>query len=218
MVTSLTVLEFKRRSRRNSSPASGFCFDGSTRDGCRIEGGKLTADPAPRFDSPPVTSTLRSWWPATATTCSSGSGKDPGSPPCGCCTSVGPPGAPHGFRPSDSVLWTRPPDPYILPWQQVDKGAIRFVLSGANIMCPGLTSPGAKMTPCPKGSVVVSSSTVFLCQRKRNRRPSSLVFLFFLFFAGHHGGRQATRAGHRCLRPVHGGNVSLLERAIDATL
>lgn len=44
--------------------------------------------------------------------------------------------------------------PYILPWQQVDKGAIRFVLSGANIMCPGLTSPGAKMTPCPKGSVV----------------------------------------------------------------
>ncbi len=28
---------------------------------------------------------------------------------------------------------------------QVDKGAIKFVLSGANIMCPGLTSPGAKM-------------------------------------------------------------------------
>ncbi|XP_064608783.1 malignant T-cell-amplified sequence 1 homolog [Liolophura sinensis] len=36
--------------------------------------------------------------------------------------------------------------PFILPWMQVDKGAIRFVLSGANIMCPGLTSPGAKMT------------------------------------------------------------------------
>lgn len=47
-------------------------------------------------------------------------------------------------------------DPYILPWQQVDKGAIKFVLSGANIMCPGLTSPGAKMTPAPKGTVVVS--------------------------------------------------------------
>nr|SVE93310.1 EOG090X0FDS [Moina brachiata] len=44
--------------------------------------------------------------------------------------------------------------PYILPWLQVDKGAIKFVLSGANIMCPGLTSPGAKMTPCPKGTVV----------------------------------------------------------------
>ncbi|KAJ9590237.1 hypothetical protein L9F63_016624, partial [Diploptera punctata] len=37
--------------------------------------------------------------------------------------------------------------PFFLPWEQVDKGAIRFVLSGANIMCPGLTSPGAKMTP-----------------------------------------------------------------------
>lgn len=47
-------------------------------------------------------------------------------------------------------------DPYVLPWLQVDKGAIKFVLSGANIMCPGLTSPGAKMTPCPKGAVVVS--------------------------------------------------------------
>nr|XP_022326585.1 malignant T-cell-amplified sequence 1 homolog [Crassostrea virginica] len=36
--------------------------------------------------------------------------------------------------------------PFMLPRMQVDKGAIRFVLSGANIMCPGLTSPGAKMT------------------------------------------------------------------------
>lgn len=26
---------------------------------------------------------------------------------------------------------------------RVDQGAIKFVLSGANIMCPGLTSPGA---------------------------------------------------------------------------
>lgn len=38
--------------------------------------------------------------------------------------------------------------------QQVDKGAIRFVLSGANIMCPGLTSPGARMTTVDKGQVV----------------------------------------------------------------
>ncbi|EGC30209.1 hypothetical protein DICPUDRAFT_99608 [Dictyostelium purpureum] len=35
--------------------------------------------------------------------------------------------------------------PDILPHVQVDKGAIRFVLQGANIMCKGLTSPGAKM-------------------------------------------------------------------------
>lgn len=33
-------------------------------------------------------------------------------------------------------------DPFICPHQQVDKGAIKFILSGAHIMCPGLTSPG----------------------------------------------------------------------------
>lgn len=44
--------------------------------------------------------------------------------------------------------------PFFLPMEQVDKGAIRFVLSGANIMCPGLTSPGASMTPVNKGEVV----------------------------------------------------------------
>jgi PUA domain protein len=42
----------------------------------------------------------------------------------------------------------------IIP-QQVDKGAIKFVLSGANIMAPGLTSPGGKMTACDKNQVVV---------------------------------------------------------------
>eukprot|EP00729_Bicosta_minor_P005720 gene5720-11215_t len=36
--------------------------------------------------------------------------------------------------------------PNLLSVQKVDKGAIRFVLSGANIMCPGLTSPGGKLT------------------------------------------------------------------------
>ncbi|GBP77358.1 Malignant T-cell-amplified sequence 1 homolog [Eumeta japonica] len=44
--------------------------------------------------------------------------------------------------------------PFFLPMQQVDKGAIRFVLSGANIMCPGLTSPGARMSEVGKGQVV----------------------------------------------------------------
>uniref|UniRef100_A0A3Q2PSQ7 MCTS1 re-initiation and release factor n=1 Tax=Fundulus heteroclitus TaxID=8078 RepID=A0A3Q2PSQ7_FUNHE len=46
--------------------------------------------------------------------------------------------------------------PFILPHQQVDKGAIKFVLSGANIMCPGLTSPGAKLYPSDADTVVVS--------------------------------------------------------------
>ncbi|KAJ3123422.1 Malignant T-cell-amplified sequence 1-A [Nowakowskiella sp. JEL0407] len=44
----------------------------------------------------------------------------------------------------------------MLPRLQVDKGAIKFVLQGANIMCPGLTSPGAKLPDhcVPKGAIV----------------------------------------------------------------
>lgn len=33
--------------------------------------------------------------------------------------------------------------PDMMPKLRCDQGAIKFVLSGANIMCPGLTSPGA---------------------------------------------------------------------------
>jgi predicted RNA-binding protein (TIGR00451 family) len=35
--------------------------------------------------------------------------------------------------------------PDMMPKLRTDAGAIKFVLSGANIMCPGLTSPGATM-------------------------------------------------------------------------
>ena len=35
--------------------------------------------------------------------------------------------------------------PDIMPKLRVDRGAIKFVLSGANVMCPGLTSPGAEI-------------------------------------------------------------------------
>ena len=52
-------------------------------------------------------------------------------------------------------------DPNMLPLLQVDKGAIKFILSGANIMCPGLTSPGARMdTPVEERKVVVSSHSL----------------------------------------------------------
>jgi len=44
--------------------------------------------------------------------------------------------------------------PFLLPQMQADKGAIRFILSGANIMCPGVTSPGGKMTNVPEDTVV----------------------------------------------------------------
>ncbi|OQV25197.1 Malignant T-cell-amplified sequence 1 [Hypsibius exemplaris] len=45
--------------------------------------------------------------------------------------------------------------PFILPWMQVDKGAIKFVLSGANVMCPGMTSPGGKMSVVAKDTPVL---------------------------------------------------------------
>ncbi|CAI4410221.1 CQS_1a_G0013460.mRNA.1.CDS.1 [Saccharomyces cerevisiae] len=48
--------------------------------------------------------------------------------------------------------------PEAYPTVQVDRGAIKFVLSGANIMCPGLTSAGANLPPVPgyeKGTIVV---------------------------------------------------------------
>ncbi|CCH41580.1 Translation machinery-associated protein 20 [Wickerhamomyces ciferrii] len=39
--------------------------------------------------------------------------------------------------------------PSAFPSVKVDRGAIKFVLSGANIMCPGLTSPGADLPEAP---------------------------------------------------------------------
>jgi PUA domain protein len=35
--------------------------------------------------------------------------------------------------------------PFMLPRMQVDRGAVKFIMSGAHIMCPGLTSEGGKM-------------------------------------------------------------------------
>jgi PUA domain protein len=36
---------------------------------------------------------------------------------------------------------------------QVDKGGIKFILNGANVMAPGLTSPGGKMDDVPENTV-----------------------------------------------------------------
>jgi malignant T-cell-amplified sequence len=38
-------------------------------------------------------------------------------------------------------------DPFILPKVGVDRGAIRFLLAGAHMMCPGLTSAGGWLPP-----------------------------------------------------------------------
>lgn len=39
--------------------------------------------------------------------------------------------------------------PHAFPSVKVDRGAIKFVLSGANVMCPGLTSKGAQLPEAP---------------------------------------------------------------------
>ncbi|XP_075250742.1 malignant T-cell-amplified sequence 2-like [Convolutriloba macropyga] len=44
--------------------------------------------------------------------------------------------------------------PCILTHQQVDKGAIPFVLSGADVMCPGLTSAGGSLADTKIDDVV----------------------------------------------------------------
>jgi malignant T-cell-amplified sequence len=38
-------------------------------------------------------------------------------------------------------------DPFVLPAVGVDRGAIRFLLQGAHMMCPGMTSKGGYLPP-----------------------------------------------------------------------
>ena len=38
-------------------------------------------------------------------------------------------------------------DRFILPTVKVDRGAIRFLLAGAHMMCPGFTSAGGSLPP-----------------------------------------------------------------------
>lgn len=56
--------------------------------------------------------------------------------------------------PSLRLVHRLPKDAF--PWVQVDSGAIKFILGGANIMCPGLTSAGADIPQSyEKGQTVV---------------------------------------------------------------
>lgn len=55
--------------------------------------------------------------------------------------------------------------PECFPRVQVDRGAIKFVLSGANIMCPGLTSPGAKL---PEENLPVDTLVTVYAEGKEN--------------------------------------------------
>ncbi|KAE8675412.1 Malignant T-cell-amplified sequence 1 [Hibiscus syriacus] len=50
--------------------------------------------------------------------------------------------------------------PNIMKKFQVDRGAIKFVLAGANIMCPGLTSPGGKQHALAIGFTKMSAKDI----------------------------------------------------------
>lgn len=49
-------------------------------------------------------------------------------------------------------------DPFLLPKVGVDRGAIRFLLAGAHMMCPGLTSAGGYLPPAE--SEILANSLV----------------------------------------------------------
>ncbi|KAI9184537.1 translation machinery-associated protein 20 [Blastocladiella emersonii ATCC 22665] len=51
--------------------------------------------------------------------------------------------------------------PFIMPALQVDRGAIKFILSSAHIMCPGLTSAGAWMPADSEGLPAESPVAIF---------------------------------------------------------
>lgn len=59
----------------------------------------------------------------------------------------------------------------MLPRLQVDRGAIKFVLSGANIMCPGLTSKGARMDE----DLPVNSVVAIMAEGKENALAIGLL-------------------------------------------
>ncbi|ORZ34048.1 hypothetical protein BCR44DRAFT_34637 [Catenaria anguillulae PL171] len=51
--------------------------------------------------------------------------------------------------------------PFMMPYLQVDRGAIKFILSSAHIMCPGLTSAGAWMPPAGEGLPTETPVAIF---------------------------------------------------------
>lgn len=55
--------------------------------------------------------------------------------------------------------------PECFPSVQVDRGAIKFVLAGANIMCPGLTSAGAKL---PEENMEEGTIVTIYAEGKKN--------------------------------------------------
>lgn len=56
----------------------------------------------------------------------------------------------------------------------MDRGAIKFVLSAANIMCPGLTSKGARLPP-PEENLPVDSVVAIHAEDKEHALAVGLL-------------------------------------------
>jgi len=57
--------------------------------------------------------------------------------------------------------------PTLLPKVQVDRGAIRFLLSGANMMCPGMTSKGGYLPP-PESAIPAEHPVAIYAEGKEH--------------------------------------------------
>ncbi|BAM42506.1 cell cycle regulator protein [Theileria orientalis strain Shintoku] len=53
--------------------------------------------------------------------------------------------------------------PTMLPKMQIDSGAIKFILRGSNIMCPGLTSEGGQMEDVEQDTQVTAHGRHHAC-------------------------------------------------------
>lgn len=115
-------------------------------------------------------------------------------------------------------------DPTIMKMLRVDRGAIKFVLAGANIMCPGLTSAGGALDDdVPAEAPVVRATFPLLrlycswvnlaaCSvigvvnsvgRQEFRRDFGNLRLTLSHFpTGHHGGGQGTCSCNRLHQDV----------------
>lgn len=68
-------------------------------------------------------------------------------------------------------------DPGIMKMFRVDRGAIKFVLAGANIMCPGLTSAGGGLdVEVPAEAPVVKTSSCIWSLKWKVVTSSSPIF------------------------------------------
>ncbi|GLE07100.1 hypothetical protein PINS_up016969 [Pythium insidiosum] len=76
--------------------------------------------------------------------------------------------------------------PHIMKWVRADKGAIPFVLSGANVMCPGLTSKGGEIPEDLPAGTPVAIMAEGKQARHGNRRADHV-----------HGRHQEDEQGHR---------------------